>query len=272
MSFVDTYARMKDANVGGTLELLRLAATGGRTAFHHVSTVSVLDRLTHADESHAAGHPARLPHGYAQSKAVAERLVEQAGARGVPVTVYRLGTISGDAQTGAWNTDAFACRMLAGSVALAIFPEELAHVPITWMPVDYAARALVRLSQRPGTTERFHLVNPATVPVGTVLGWVGDFGHPVALRPYAAWRAAMRDACARGAAHRAGGPRAIFSRDRRRAGHGRPGLRASDGGGARGHPLPRRRRGVGWAVRRVPARSRDAARGAGADMTAPAPR
>ena len=200
VSFVDTYARMKGANVGGTLELLRLAATGGRTAFHHVSTVSVLDRLTHADESHAAGHPARLPHGYAQSKAVAERLVEQAGARGVPVTIYRLGTISGDAQTGAWNTDGFACRMLAGSVALGIFPEELTDVPITWMPVDHAARALVRLSQRPGTAERFHLVNPEAVPVGTVLGWVGDLGHAVALRPYAAWRAAMRDACARGAA------------------------------------------------------------------------
>lgn len=68
------------------------------------------------------------------------------------------------------------------------------------MPVDVAARAILRLSLRSPTTERFHLANPASVPLGSVIDWVCDLGHPVEHRPYRVWRAALREACARGAA------------------------------------------------------------------------
>ena len=167
---------------------------------------------------------------------MAERLVEQAGARGVPVTVYRLRTIRATPRParGTPTRSHAACSRAASR----------------W---EFSRRAGTRADHldagrlrgaRPGApvaatgdlTERFHLVNPATVPVGTVLGWVGELGHPVALRPRTRRGGRRCETLARGRRAPAGGPRASFPEDRRRAGHGRPGLRASDGGGARGHP------------------------------------
>src|SRR5262249_2417115 len=86
------YRSLRNANVGGTQEALRLASHMSLKPVHHVSTIGVyplghprhglflesddLDHIEHAEE---------LGTGYNQSKWVGEHLVEVAGARGIPV-------------------------------------------------------------------------------------------------------------------------------------------------------------------------------------------
>ena len=52
-------------------------------------------------------HYEDLTMGYSQSKWVAERLVKIAASRGLPVSIYRPGTITGDSRTGISNLDDF---------------------------------------------------------------------------------------------------------------------------------------------------------------------
>ncbi|MFG2668245.1 SDR family oxidoreductase [Streptomyces sp. NPDC048387] len=100
VNLAHSYAQLKAVNVDATTALLRLAARHRSVALHHVSTVGVLapepdgDRLVHPDAGLPG--PERLRHGYAQSKWVAEVLVAQAAARGLPVTVHR--------PPGSWRT------------------------------------------------------------------------------------------------------------------------------------------------------------------------
>ena len=90
------YARLRAANVGSTIELLRLATTGRPKSVHHISSLSVfaeapglpdVDELSDlAAESHS---PAR---GYSASKWVADRLIGQAAQRGGACQILSSGS------------------------------------------------------------------------------------------------------------------------------------------------------------------------------------
>ena len=66
-----------------------------------------------------------LRHGYTQSKWVAEKLVQLARERGLPVTVYRPPLIGWHSQTGAFNESDLVCSMLEGCLHLgAALPDD----------------------------------------------------------------------------------------------------------------------------------------------------
>lgn len=100
-------AALRSANVGGTREVLRLAARAGATVLH-VSTNSVLPPSTSGWAEDAMlgvdDVPARLLDGYGQTKWVAEMLALEAARRGLPLSIFRCGTISGHSATGSTNT------------------------------------------------------------------------------------------------------------------------------------------------------------------------
>jgi len=128
--------------------------------------------------------------GYSQSKWVAERLVAAAGERGLPVTIHRAPFITGHAQTGAWNTDDFICHLVRGIVALGAMPDLSSSMDI--VPVDYVARAIIRLAQRPEAAgRRFHLCARAEVPWSALAEWLVANGYPVRSEPYGAWLARL---------------------------------------------------------------------------------
>ena len=106
VNFVYPYEVLKPANVGGTIEVLRLATTSKIKPLNFVSTLSVFD----APEYDATGIVAEdrslefidnLRGGYPQSKCVAEKLVRAAGLRGLPVAIFRPGLVTADSETGA---------------------------------------------------------------------------------------------------------------------------------------------------------------------------
>lgn len=192
VNFVYPYEAHKAANVLGTQEVLRLAAAGSLKAVHFVSTLSVFHTGGHDDvevfaeddDLDAVGAPFG---GYAQSKWVAEKLVMEAGRRGVPVAVYRPGLVTGDSETGAWNSDDMMSTMAGACLATGTVPD--LEVMVDVVPVDYVSGAIVRLSLQPATLgQTFHLANPEPMPYREFVTWIRSLGLPLEVVPFDEWR------------------------------------------------------------------------------------
>ncbi len=193
VNFVFPYEALEASNVGGTEEVLRLAAAAG-ARLHHVSTIGVfpggLGRHGAVLEDARADQPERLPLGYMRAKWVAEELVVQARQRGLDATIYRPGTISGHSSSGAFNPDDFVCALMKGCVELGLAPR--VDAPINLAPVDYVSSALVRiaLTSTPSSGNH-HLVGPRAVPWTDLVAWIRDLGYPLEELPYAEWRSVL---------------------------------------------------------------------------------
>lgn len=186
VNWVFSYAGLRAANVLGTLELLRLACRAG-SAFHFVSSLSVCyaaDGPREVDEGFDALTQLRGVHlGYAQSKAVAEALVLEVGARGLPVRIYRPALISGHSASGAYNRDDLIATLIRGCVAMRAAPD------LDWkldaLPVDSVARAMLELSKQAGPV--FHIAHPRPRHWRECVLWMRLRGYDVRLTSYPAW-------------------------------------------------------------------------------------
>ncbi|MCK8673824.1 non-ribosomal peptide synthase/polyketide synthase [Rhodococcus sp. HM1] len=173
VNHIETYSRLHRPNVLATEELLRLAATVRLKPLHFVSTGSVLtDEAALAEgRPYVAGEDDLLEaervggSGYVQSKWVGEAVVRLAGERGVPVSIYRPGLITGDVETGACGSDDAFWNMVRAIVALQQIPD-IATGTVPMVPVNYVARALVQLAVDPVTWGgTYHLVSQRRVPM-----------------------------------------------------------------------------------------------------------
>jgi hypothetical protein len=103
-NFNNSYALSRVSNVLGAVEVLRFASSSYPCKhLHHVSTLSVFGRLARRDTllredmtlgRSAAQAPVLGADGYSASKWVAEQLMLRARARGLPVSICRMGFIS----------------------------------------------------------------------------------------------------------------------------------------------------------------------------------
>jgi amino acid adenylation domain-containing protein/thioester reductase-like protein len=193
VNFTYPYQRLKATNVQGTQEVIRLAAQSRVKPLHFVSTASVFPSTTDptlkALEGDALLEWQSLQGGYAQSKWVAEKIVMLAKQRGLPVSIYRPGTITGDGQRGACNTDDLIFRMLKGCIQLGQAPD--IEFMVGMVPVDYVSRAIVQLAHQQSVTgdaQAFHIVNPQYVPLRAVMHTITQLGYALELVPYAQWR------------------------------------------------------------------------------------
>ncbi|NVJ07532.1 myxochelin non-ribosomal peptide synthetase MxcG [Myxococcus sp. AM001] len=188
VSVVREYGSLQAVNVRGTRELLRLAAAVRAKPFHYVSTLAVApqtDVSPDVPEAFVPAHPG-LRDGYQQSKWIAERLVEQAGARGLPVAVYRLGRVVGAPDSAIVNPQDLVWRILLAGIPVGALPQlDVAEV---WTPVDYVAGAIVRMARdaRPPTV--FNLCPTPEVKLRELFAWVRDYGYPVEHCSVGEWR------------------------------------------------------------------------------------
>ncbi|HWI45280.1 MAG TPA: thioester reductase domain-containing protein [Rubrobacter sp.] len=192
VNWVYPYDALKPTNVLGTQEVLRLASRHGTKPVHFVSTLGVFPLVGRSDagvvrEDDDLDHGGSLYNGYTQTKWVAEKLVEIARARGLPVSVYRPSLIAGDSRTGAWNKDDFTCKMIKSWVGLGNVPD--VNTELNMVPVDYVSRAIIRLSLQEGSLgKRFHLANSHPVKIDNLISWIEAFGYPLKRIPYDRWR------------------------------------------------------------------------------------
>ncbi|OIK28384.1 non-ribosomal peptide synthetase [Streptomyces malaysiense] len=192
VSMLRDYATLRAVNTVSTRLLLRLAAVG-TTPLHYVSTLSVAPPASRSPEVPEEFLPPHegLRHGYQQSKWASERLLEQAAARGLPVTVHRLGRVTGPVRTGYVNEHDFLWSVLRAGIPAGVLPELFEDE--VWTPVDFVAHALVHLCLRrkdataaAGTV--FNHATPPRVRLADVYDWVREYGYPVRTLPLANWR------------------------------------------------------------------------------------
>lgn len=193
--WVYPYSKLKAANVGGTVEALRLATAGTElAAVHFVSSTSVFDssyyveQLVEVPESDALQGGSGLTVGYAQSKWIAELTVMEAQKRGVPALIFRPGFVGGHSSRGVMNTDDFLLRLLKGCLQLGKAPEMINHINIC--PVDFVARALVHVASagQPPRSGAFHFFNPTPFRYSDYFGGLRQFFPELASVDYLQWR------------------------------------------------------------------------------------
>lgn len=189
------YAALRDSNVKGTEEILRLAGRIKTKPVHFVSTLDVFQSPAYFNdrlilEQDALAHGAELYHGYAQTKWVAEKLVKAGLDRGIPINIYRPGMISGHSETGVSQVNDLLCRFLKGLIQLKAAP--LIDRPISMVPVDYVSKAIVHLSQQATEFGQvFHLTNPNPLQLGQLVHDLQQFGYEIEELSYDRWKSKL---------------------------------------------------------------------------------
>lgn len=191
------YSLLKATNVLGTQEALRFACHNQVKPFHFISTISVFAanhesgvQIVSEQEPLSAD---RLPSsGYAQSKWVAEKLVAIAQSRGLPVSIYRPGAISGHSQTGVFNVNDFLYKLIQGCIQLEAV--STGEMPLNLLPVDYVSQAIVAISQQPTAIDKaFHLIHPEPCSSELLFDVLRSQGYLIQKVPYDRWRSHLLD-------------------------------------------------------------------------------
>ncbi|KAK7184138.1 hypothetical protein DPSP01_001222 [Paraphaeosphaeria sporulosa] len=174
-------------NLAGVRYLIDLALAGGRAEpprFAYCSSTAaamngVRDDSGRLSERLSDDPSSASPLGYSRSKWVAEHIClsahHQTRLKG-RISVMRVGQLSGDSQTGIWNTKE-AWPMMFSTVRLISCLPQLGNEPLDWLPVDIAAQAFVQAATRPvGSGEDiqvYHILNPHREPTwATMLKWM----------------------------------------------------------------------------------------------------
>ncbi len=190
VNWVYPYSQLREVNVQGTLNLLRLASLNKCKPFHFVSSLGVCYSTSGprevSEEDQMIAYLDGIHLGYAQSKCVAETLVYQASQRGLPVSIYRPALVWGESSSGMSNTGDLLSTFLKGCIEMGCAPE------LDWLmdccPVDFVASSIVRLSRtQPESCRVFHLANPHKRHWRECVLWMRLFGYPIRLIPYPDW-------------------------------------------------------------------------------------
>lgn len=186
------YSALKSTNVLGTQQILKLASKNKLKPVHYISTLAVFESdfyrgMKDIKEDDFLDQYKGLIDGYAQSKWVAEKLIKIAQKRGIPITIYRPGQISGDSKTGVSNTNDLICRLLKTFVLLGKAPD------LNWLidlvPVDYVSSAIIHISkQKEISGKNFHLVNSQPLSLNKLIGEINSFGYRIQQISYTDWQ------------------------------------------------------------------------------------
>lgn len=145
------YPQLKASNVDSTVTMLQLAATKKPKWVHYVSTlVAAVDRDNDGWllEGVPQTDPAELAGGYAQSKWVSEKLLAEAAQRGIGVTIFRPGFISGRSDNGTWPLENdHLLRVIKGCVQMGYASES--NLTPNMAPVDFVSEAIIRIALSP---------------------------------------------------------------------------------------------------------------------------
>jgi thioester reductase-like protein len=192
VNHLDSYARLRVANVDGTRTVLELAAPG--TPVHVVSSVSVALAVGAnpdvVDETCRVPADRVVPSGYVATKWVGEELVRAAAERGLPVTVHRPGRIAAHSGTGAWGVDDSFWNYIRTIVRLGAVADGALSVAVDLVPVDHVAAGIVALATDPAARDgTYHLVGARPVSVAEVVDAVRDAGVAVRVTAGEEWDA-----------------------------------------------------------------------------------
>jgi thioester reductase-like protein len=158
VNYLLNYDRMRDANVLGTNEVLRLAFEGRPKSLNYVSTTFIFGWAVKKVlyETDFNENMELLDFGYSQSKWVSEQVVMDARRHGLTARIFRPALVS-PSITGGGNNFDIAVRLVAFMVNHGIGVDALNQV--SFVPADITANNIVAISTTPGTENRdYHVV------------------------------------------------------------------------------------------------------------------
>ncbi|MGB2636133.1 MAG: thioester reductase domain-containing protein, partial [Candidatus Acidiferrum sp.] len=157
VNYLFNYDLMRDANVLGTNEVVRLAFEGRPKEFNYVSTTFVFGWAVKSvlHETDLNENMELLDFGYSQSKWVAEQVVVDARSRGLSARIFRPALVS-PSVTGGGNNFDIAVRLVAFMVNHGIGVDTLNQV--SFVPADIVANNIVAISTTPGTANKTYHV------------------------------------------------------------------------------------------------------------------
>ncbi|MDM9583647.1 amino acid adenylation domain-containing protein [Nostoc sp. GT001] len=186
------YSILKPANVLGTQEILRLASQIKTKPVHFISSSGVVSSKVESGvklvrEQDSLNENEFPSNGYCQTKWVAEKLVQTAAERGIPISIYRPSRISGDSKTGVFNSNDFLYKLIIGCVQLGSVPD--IDIRENIVPVDYVSKAIVHLSKKEESLGKtFHLVHPQTLHSNTLIDHIRSWDYSIEQNSYDQWR------------------------------------------------------------------------------------
>ncbi len=163
-------------NVRGVEEVLRLAwrflGAGGFERLFHFSTAYVSGslRVAHAMEDEWVEAPEHA-NPYEASKWASERLVRQAGAAGLPFTIFRPSIVVGDSVTGEvekFNVIYPFLKLYAHGLITSL--PVASGGTINLVPIDFVSKAVDAIARRGDTVGKtYHLVSDNPPSIETLL-------------------------------------------------------------------------------------------------------
>ncbi|KAF5351008.1 hypothetical protein D9756_008378 [Leucocoprinus leucothites] len=204
--WVYPYERLRAPNVLATLTAIDLASTGKPKTLVFVSSTSAIDTEHYVNLSETLaqgdsglrgipeaddleGAKSNLKTGYGQTKWVSEKLLFEAGKRGLSGHIVRPGYVVGDSKTAVTNTDDFIWRMVKGCIQLGLVPN--INNTINMVPVDHVAlcTSLAAVSPLPSATQSVLHVQASPLPTfNSMLSSLNKYGFTTEPCEYLLWR------------------------------------------------------------------------------------
>ncbi|MCD8299971.1 MAG: thioester reductase domain-containing protein [Clostridiales bacterium] len=196
LNFVFPYEYLKETNVHGTVETIRLAGEGRAKYYHYVSSYSVYDTPGNHGRKVMEDDPLKNWHGfslsYSETKWVSEKIVGIARKRGLKAAIYRPGDITG-AANGVWELNDMISRMIVSTVQMQGVPFVGYRFHMT--PVDYVGKALVYISRKEECFgHAFNLINPQDQPLPYIVKCIKACGYRVHYIPFRTWKNRIKKA------------------------------------------------------------------------------
>ncbi|MEV4616595.1 amino acid adenylation domain-containing protein [Kitasatospora sp. NPDC049258] len=191
VNFLYPYHQLRAANVAGTREVIRLAGHSRAVPVHYLSTMAVLAGfgvagVPEVTEETPLDHPEHLSVGYVESKWVAEALLHNAAAAGLPVSIYRVNDVTGDLVTGTMNLGTELCALIKYFTDTGEFPD--VELQLDFVPADSFTQALAHLAAHsPAAGQVYHLTNPRPAMLSALADRIGHRGGRVERLPYQQW-------------------------------------------------------------------------------------
>ncbi|KAA1471161.1 acetyl-CoA synthetase-like protein [Dentipellis sp. KUC8613] len=192
--------RSNEPILAGVRHIIDLALSSPHPTLPHIlftSSISVVRNLP--SDYLAPEHPlpnaiVALGNGYSESKWVAEQILERAAREtGLPVTIVRVGQLSGDSTHGHWNVKEWVPALVRGGQILGSLP--MRNERVTWLPIDVAATALLDMLH--STEPILHLVHPQPTHWESIFRRVSTRLGGLPLIRYGEWVERLRDAASK---------------------------------------------------------------------------
>ena len=186
------YSRLKHANSRSTLDLIKLALRGHPKKLCFISTVSAVaqengDGIGY--EGQVAETPAPFFGGYAMSKWVSERLLQQAFDRDMSGLILRPGNIFANSETGISSpvTSNFALLMMRAYLDTGLAPN--LDLVFEAVPVNQLAEAIVATSLGDTNRTMLNLSNPKEISLQEYVDTLTAVtGKVIEIVPFEEWR------------------------------------------------------------------------------------